>query len=471
MVRMSGSSSRDTASTSSGRGAAPRDLARQAAPRALDQLGASATTRRPQRAIIEPFDDGAQLLGRPPPAIAPARRGPELVGPARIPGRNVDAVGHVIDGNLSFWPARKHRLEEPAADLAVQSADAVDVPRATDRETGRPEWLGVVAGNDPTKPKQPLKADAQLGQITAPVRKILREQLRGKGIESCRHRGVRREHGARARRPERGREGQSQGLHRAARALEDRQRGVSLVEMTGPHLKTERVEQPPPADPEHDLLAQPGFGGGVVELAGDAPVDRIVHGHIAVEQVERRPAHCRTPRPQPEGASRQVDGDPQPVAPTGERGLDRQRRRIVVGIKLVLSPFRIQHLTEVALLIEQTDSHERHAEIARRLQVISGEHTKPARVERQRLADSELHAEVRGERRWRLGTALVAFTVVEDRRQELLEGAVGRQCLETLARDILKDDPGIARLLPGGGIERAPQTIGRVIPGPAQIER
>jgi hypothetical protein len=55
---------------------------------------------------------------------------------------------------------------------------------------------------------------------------------------------------------------------------------------------------------------------------------------------------------------------------------------------------RVEHLAEVAFVVEQADGDDRHAEVAGRLQVIAGQHAEAAGVDRQHLGDAELHAEV-----------------------------------------------------------------------------
>ncbi len=52
-------------------------------------------------------------------------------------------------------------------------------------------------------------------------------------------------------------------------------------------------------------------------------------------------------------------------------------------------------LVEVALRVHEADADERHAEVARLLAVVAGEHAQPAGVDRQRLVQGELGGEVR----------------------------------------------------------------------------
>ena len=68
---------------------------------------------------------------------------------------------------------------------------------------------------------------------------------------------------------------------------------------------------------------------------------------------------------------------------------------IVVWEQGLLGSVLVDHLTKIALLIEQTHADHRHAEIAGGLELVAGHVAEPARVDWQGLAQHELHAEVR----------------------------------------------------------------------------
>ena len=63
-------------------------------------------------------------------------------------------------------------------------------------------------------------------------------------------------------------------------------------------------------------------------------------------------------------------------------------------VLLRLAALLVEALPEVAAAVEQADADERHAELGGGLQVVAGEDAEPAGVDRQRLVDAELHAEV-----------------------------------------------------------------------------
>ena len=85
----------------------------------------------------------------------------------------------------------------------------------------------------------------------------------------------------------------------------------------------------------------------------------------------------------------EVDGDLHAVAQRDRHGV-----RVEVGEALLLPAVGDEALAEVAVAVEEADADERHAEVARRLQVVAGEHAEAAGVLRERLGDAELGREV-----------------------------------------------------------------------------
>ena len=57
----------------------------------------------------------------------------------------------------------------------------------------------------------------------------------------------------------------------------------------------------------------------------------------------------------------------------------------------------VDALLEVTAAVEEPDADERQPELGRALQVVAGEDTEAAGVDRQALLDAEFHAEVRDE--------------------------------------------------------------------------
>ena len=83
---------------------------------------------------------------------------------------------------------------------------------------------------------------------------------------------------------------------------------------------------------------------------------------------------------------------PLPVGAAQRR--DRQLAGIVVGVNGLLRAVLIDQLPKIALLIEQSHAGHRHAQIAGGLELIAGHVAQSTRIDRQRLAQHEFHAEI-----------------------------------------------------------------------------
>ena len=99
-------------------------------------------------------------------------------------------------------------------------------------------------------------------------------------------------------------------------------------------------------------------------------------------------------------------GDDARLAVGRDRRLDRRAVPGQALVRFLLPAFGRDALVEVALRIHEADADERHAEVARFLAVIAGEHAEAAGVDRQRLVQRELRGEVR-DRPLRVGIAVL----------------------------------------------------------------
>ena len=115
---------------------------------------------------------------------------------------------------------------------------------------------------------------------------------------------------------------------------------------------------------------------------------------VAVEQVELHPADLDLPGAQPDRVAGQRDLQPQPLAVRLAQRRDRQLPGVVVREERLLRSVPVDHLAEIALLVEQPHADHRHAQVAGGLELIAGHVAEPARVDGQRLAQHELHAEI-----------------------------------------------------------------------------
>jgi hypothetical protein len=121
-------------------------------------------------------------------------------------------------------------------------------------------------------------------------------------------------------------------------------------------------------------------------------------------------------------------------------------------VAFLLPPVRREVLVEVALLVQQSDAEQRHAELARGLEVIPREDAEPARVDRQGLGQAELQREIRDERTRRRTVLLlvpgpgardVGAESGDHRVQLREEGLILRQAVEPLLRHAPQHQHGV----------------------------
>lgn len=84
---------------------------------------------------------------------------------------------------------------------------------------------------------------------------------------------------------------------------------MAFVHVADFDLRRERLDHSPAANPEHDFLQQPDLRPGIVELGGDAPIDRAVERIVRIQQVKRDASDERLPDAQLHGAPREVQID------------------------------------------------------------------------------------------------------------------------------------------------------------------
>src|SRR5262249_31315469 len=149
-------------------------------------------------------------------------------------------------------------------------------------------------------------------------------------------------------------------------------------------------------------------------------------------------------------------------------------------------PVLLEPLAQVAFAVEEADGDEREAEVGGALQVIAGEDAEAARVDRQRLVDPELGAEVR-DRPARAREGISDGSRLSRQRARLAEGPLARldRALEALhvagpergRRDALRSEVAEERRgvaaddLPEVGVELGEELARLGLPGPREVVR
>ena len=262
--------------------------------------------------------------------------------------------------------------------------------------------------------------------------------------------------------------------------LEGQECGVSFVHVIHGRMNAQGVEHSAAADAQKNLLANAIFEVPAVELIGDVAVFAAgVFGNVGVQQIEGNAACLDAPDLGEDLVVRIVDFDGQrfPVRPAHERRRDGME--VVVFVGFLLPACGIQVLAEVALLIEQADADQGHAQIAGGFQVVSGKDAEAAGEYGDAFGQAEFRGEIGDDRILRAavsfaeprGFALhVAVKIFEHSFEVSDEGFVGGGVFQALLVDGPQHAHGIvAACFPEVAVEPSEQRDRVVVPGPAQV--
>ena len=391
----------------------------------------------------------------------------------RDPGVGVHAVGDRPDGRLVRLQVGPQVAEHVPAHLAVELGDAVGPPgqaQAHDRHVERlvRRVPGAVAEGYEVADLDP--------DLVAPAAEVLLHQRQREAVDARGHRGVGGEDAAGPHRLDGLGVAEPVAHHQLADALQAQEPGVALVGVEHLGLDAHGLQRPDPADAQQDLLAQPVLGVAAVEPVGDAAQVVAVLLDVGVEEVQRHPAHVRLPqlRHQRVLVGGQVHLDPHVLTQR-----ERHDVRVEQQVALLLPAVGVEALAEVAVAVEQAHAHQRHAQVARRLEVVAGQDAQAARVLGDGLGDAELGREVGHQAERAVAAGLepalavqVALELAADLAQEPLEPGVAGQGVQALAGDQAQQADGVVDArVPQVVVDPAEQVAGLVVPRPSEVER
>ena len=249
----------------------------------------------------------------------------------------------------------------------------------------------MIVGLHPAEAHQLVVRDAQGVPHRA---EVLLHQARVEPVMAGRHGRVGREHRLPGHPPDRVVVGIPVPLHPAPHGLERGEGGMAFVQVVDAGHDPQGTDRLHAADPQDDLLPDPGAGVTAVQSARQRPVLRGVFRNVGVEQVEAAAADRQLPDLGEQGPAPGVDTDHDRLAVGADRRLDRQQIDLGRLVLLVLVAVDVEMLAEVALRVEQADGDQGDAEAAGALHVVAGQHTEAAGIDRHRLVDPELRREV-----------------------------------------------------------------------------
>ena len=277
----------------------------------------------------------------------------------------------------------------------VQPADGVAMRGGVEGKHGHGETLLAIGRVAAPQGHQLLEIDSDRAAIFV---EIVVHQAGIEQVDTRRNRRVRGEDVVGSRGLHRLVPRQAVILHQHSHALEGQKRGMPLVHVEHRRLQAQSLEGAHASDAQDDLLADARIGVAAIERIGDVPIlGQQILRDIGVEQVKLHSPDFQLPHLNHYVAGGQLDGYLEFLVIRGARRRDGHGVEIVGGVALVLPSIRVQHLAEVALLIQQADAHQGQIEIAGRFQVVAGQDAQAAGIDGEALGQSVFGGEISDE--------------------------------------------------------------------------
>ena len=440
-------------------------------------------------------DHGAlQLLARGPEHVAgdlvdllPDLRVVDLVLPALAevgvvqlaqlrgqPRGAMHAVRDRADRHLVLALAGVHPLPHAARHMAVQLAHPVVALGEPQGQGGhRKRWPPLLLLERDVH--KLVAGEVQLGPV-APE-ELLHHRQR-EGVVAGRHRRVGRKdalllhvaHGLV--------EGHALG-HQLTAELQHEEGRVALVHVPDIRLVAKAPQGAHTADAQHQLLRDAHLLVAAVEPRRELAILGAIRVDVGVHQEERHAANLELVDLGVDRAAGQLHLYHN-LSAVGVEGRDGghigEVELVVLG---VLPPARVEALAKVALGVDEADRDEGQAHVAGLLHVVAGEDAEAARVDRQRLVDAKLGAEVGYLHILGLRVMLavpgllgaqVGVQALQHRVVALDVGAVGGDLLQLALAHIAQKVHGVMVVqLPEVGVDLAKQILRLRVPGPPEV--
>ena len=283
------------------------------------------------------------------------------------PSGQVHAIGHIPDMELLREVSLPDGSKHLARHLTVELTYTIRLLAGIECQDAHGEFL-MRAGSLTTKIGQILEGDMELVGV---VPDILRKEGLVEVIMSCRHRSVTG--------IETGGADQLQclievetALHHMSHTLQSHKGGVSLIGMVYIGLDAEETKHLYTADAEHILLLHAVLPVASIELMSDLTIPLRVLRNVGIHEIELHPTYIDTPDlgrhlVAIEGHSKNQGSA---IVVTHQR-----EREILEVLSLVLGYLLSvggDLLVEVAVAVEEADTHHISTEVTRLLDVVTG---------------------------------------------------------------------------------------------------
>src|ERR1700674_2577802 len=391
------------------------------------------------------------------------------------PGRNMDAVGNVSDGNRVLQLARKESSPHGAGDFTVQRGYRIGAARELQTEHGHAETfvtVGILASQ---------RHEIFLGKPEGLAQRseVLFDQIGIEAIMAGGHRSVGREDHFTGNSRHRHVETDALLFHALANRFEDCKSAVSFVQVKNSGSDAERFQSAQAANAEKQFLMHADAAVASVQTRGHLAVLGSIAFHVGVEEKQITATHFHAPYFCVNGAMAGIDLHHNRPAICPDGSFHSKLADIGLEILFVLPAIAIEALAEISLTIKQAHANQRDPEIGGALDVIAGQNSKSPGIHRKRF----VHAKFGGEISHGTGSqhTRVARTPGSLRFFVLTQAAIGvvdpavqdkfRSARFEFGERILvqQRDRTVIELTPTQRIEIAEQAGGIVIPAPPQV--
>ena len=369
-------------------------LIRPAPPRLLSdaahEMGLELVVHRPQGGAVQLQDLVPEpRVVHPGEPIGSEMRVEQGEDPVRHPGGDMGAIGHVADRHARHLALGPERRPDTAGLFTVTARHRVDPRRQPDGRDGHVKAV-VVHHRVMAEAKEGFAGDTHL----LPHRTdALLHLLEREGVVPGGYRRVGREHARGAHPADRVRERRAP-RHQLAYPLDQHERGVPFVGVPGRGVVPKSAKYSDAAHAQHPFLPQPQVRPAGVEPMGQPAVGRIVLLEVRVQEQNRHPPHHHAPGAHAHGAPGQPHGREAGIALRPAHPLERCRGHVETLLGVLLPAVQSQPLVGVSSGIEQTHTHERHAEVGGRLALVPGQDAETAGVDGNGGVQAKLGAEV-----------------------------------------------------------------------------
>ncbi len=287
--------------------------------------------------------------------------------------RSMNTVGDISHRVFVVLDLRPHPAADIRRHIAVNTRHAIVETRAANRQSGHVELRAILGA-----PKRKEFFATQF-EFRVVLLKVRVHHTFAEVVVPCRYGGVRSEDGVGRNTFQCGCEIQTIVADLLADTLQHQEGRVAFIDMPYRRLQSQFLQRAHPADTEHDLLLHAHHFIATIQAVGNVAVVRIVALDIGIQQIQRDMTDPGLPYLEVEGA---IIG--QLYRSVGFRTVgtssrcDRQIVKIRIGVAGDLVTVAIDGLVEITLSIQQTDSDEWQAQVARSLAVVARQNAQTA---------------------------------------------------------------------------------------------